>query len=169
MLILRQQQHELIDEIKVLYESHRGKSTRPSLKEMSQLLTSAIAEFDNAFIIVDALDECPEQGGVRQAFLDELRFPRLNVNFLATPRPIERLKDDIQADATLEIGASHTEVEGYLEGRINQDRRLSRLVGADALLEELVTKTLIANANGMYFFDHLLSYELDHLFSFSEL
>ena len=169
MLILRQQQHELIDEIKVLYESHCGKSTRPSLKEMSQLLTGAIAEFVNAFIIVDALDDCPEQGRVRQAFLDELRFPRLSVNFIGTSRPIERLKHDIQADATLEIGASNTDIERYLEGRRNQDRRLSRLVGADVSLEELVTKTLIANANGMYVFDHLLSYELNHLFSFSKL
>ena len=144
-----QQHHKLIDEIKVLYESHRGKNTRLSLKQMSQLLTSAIGEFDNAFIIVDALDECPEQGGVRQAFLDELRFPQLNVNLLATSRPIERLRDDINADATLEIGASNTDVERYLEGRINHDRRLSRLVGADPSLKELVTKTIIKNANGM--------------------
>ena len=146
--------------MKFLHESHRGRNTCPSLKQLSELLTRAIADFDNTFIIVDALDECPEQDGVRQAFLDELRFPRLNVNLLATSRPVERLRDDMEADATLEIGASDTDVRKYLEGQMNHDRRLARLVGPDPSLKELIIRTIVKNANGMYVYEHLLSFPI---------
>lgn len=109
-----------------------------------------VAKFDRVFIIIDALDECPEGVKARKAFLDELQFQQPTVNLLVTSRLIESIRDDIEADATLEISATNNDIERYLEGRIKNDRRLSRHVSADPALQELIIKSITKNVNGMY-------------------
>jgi hypothetical protein len=51
------------------HHNEKQKETRPNLDELSKLLQSEVQRHSNVFIIIDALDECPE----KESFLAEIR------------------------------------------------------------------------------------------------
>jgi hypothetical protein len=57
---LTQRQPDIPSRLRLLYEQHSGRKTRPKLAECSELLHIELTACSKAFIIVDALDECDE-------------------------------------------------------------------------------------------------------------
>ena len=53
----------------LLYRRHSKKQTRPTLGELSKLLQSEVRHISKVFIVIDALDECPESNRTRESFL----------------------------------------------------------------------------------------------------
>jgi hypothetical protein len=50
------------DNVKSFHKRHCDKLTLPTLDEFTKALELEIALYSNAFIIVDGLDECPDDG-----------------------------------------------------------------------------------------------------------
>ncbi|KAH0543788.1 hypothetical protein FGG08_001970 [Glutinoglossum americanum] len=146
---LVQRNQAISDEVVSLYSRHTKKGTRPTLGEYSRLLQSEVRGFSKVFIIVDALDECPESNGTRNSFLTEIR-KLLNIRLLVTSRYISAIQREFEKTASVEIRASDGDIRRYLEGRIEREYRLERHVKACPILQETIVNTTVEKAKGMF-------------------
>jgi len=96
----------LPDVIRELWEKHRARNSRPSTKELAKILNSVIVSLDedgkDGFLVMDALDECPETAG-RQYVLDqiiELKQNHKNFHILVTSRKEGDIHDSLENVAT---------------------------------------------------------------------
>ena len=136
--------------VKDLYDRHKTKRTRPSVKEISSTLHSAAAQYSRVFIIVDALDECQAFDGCRTRLLSELFSlqKRHRSNILATSRLIPEIVDRFKGSSeSLDIRANHADVEMYLEGHICQ---LSSFVQRNGQLQTDIKTGISEAVDGMY-------------------
>jgi Cdc6-like AAA superfamily ATPase len=147
---LVQEQPFIPENVKSLYERHKGKRTRPSLDEILKALHSIVAGYSRVFIIVDALDECQGSNGGRKRFLAELfdLQARTGASLLTTSRFIpEIVKEFEERSVRLEIRASDDDLQRYLYGHMS---KLPSFVSRNADLQNEV-KIAITNAvDGMY-------------------
>jgi ankyrin repeat domain-containing protein 50 len=101
------------------------------------------------FIVIDAIDECPESNGIRDSFLAEIRKLQPTIRLLITSRHIQTIEREFEKAARVEIRASDEDVRRYLERRIESEGRLVRLVKADPVLQTIIANTIVENAKGM--------------------
>lgn len=138
-------------EIRALYQRHQMRNTRPGLAEFSKLLHLMIEESTKVFIIIDALDECPET--TRRAFVGEVHKLRSRAHVLITSRPASAIAyaHDLELhDAIhLEIQALNSDLEMYIRDKTQQDPDLARYLEHDLALQEEVVTTIVNNARGM--------------------
>ena len=100
---LARQAPELLDEVKTLYGSRQiNHQERPSLQELETLLEIYVASFDRPYLVVDALDELPQQDGTRERFLNRLLASCSNARILITSRHIA-ISQVLKPDRILEI------------------------------------------------------------------
>jgi hypothetical protein len=146
---LVQQQDSLSNNVQDLYKDHRRRGTRPALSEVSRILRSEAGRYSKIFVIVDALDECPEAGRSRAILLTELRALQPTVNLMATSRFLDNIAREFEGAIQLEISASIKDVQEYVRGRFCESL-LSRKISKDAALREDIMKTVVGNAKKMY-------------------
>ena len=141
----------ITSEIRALYHHHQMRTTRPGLEELSKLLQSTIEKSAKVFIIIDALDECPET--TRRAFIGEIHKLRSSAHLLVTSRPASGIAyaHDLELhDAIrLEIHALDTDLEMYIRAKTQRDPDLARYLKHDLALQEEVVTTIVESARGM--------------------
>lgn len=130
-----------------LYRHHRDKATRPSLSEYSRLLAAELHHFSRIFIVIDALDECAEEGGIREQFLTEVRKLLPSVHLLVTSRDIPDMERKFEGATRLDIHASDGDIRRYLKNRV--DRELARFLKRDTTLQADILTTITEKAQGM--------------------
>jgi NACHT domain len=136
-------------DLKSMYQSHIRKGTRPALDEVSKLLLSQMESYSQIFLVVDALDECPDGNGIRELMLAKLRLLQASkgVNIMVTSRPIPKIMEAFEYDPQLEIRASEADVRSYLDGQMS---RLSRCVIKNTTLKEDIKGEIVKAVDGMY-------------------
>jgi hypothetical protein len=133
------------DHVKSLYERHFVDSTRVTPEEVKTVLGLEIGMYSKVFIIVDGLDECLE--GRQKALVTELKSLPSTVNLMVTSRPLQWIGCLFQHAKHLNISASDNDVRKYIEGRIQIEDRLSRIVvGNDGLT---IANKIISSISGM--------------------
>ncbi|KAK4085610.1 uncharacterized protein Triagg1_600 [Trichoderma aggressivum f. europaeum] len=118
---LSARQHSLPGGVKILYNFHRAKHTRPSLEEIRGALQSVARMYTRVFVIVDALDECPAADNNRTNFLAEI-FALQNAtkaNLFATSRHIQGIRNQFHESILLDIRTREDDVRQYLEEHIS--------------------------------------------------
>jgi hypothetical protein len=106
-------------------------------------LKSEIGTYSKVFVLVDALDECPE-GGIREGLISELRALSLTVKLLVTSRDIPSIAQHFHDAKRLDVFADDQDVQEYVRGRIGQAAR--RPVKE---LQERVISKVTQKARGM--------------------
>jgi hypothetical protein len=131
------------------YEEHREQHTRPSLEDAAHILHSAILELSDVFIIVDAIDEYPEQE--RHILLRHLSSVAAvpGVQLMFTSRPHIDISHFIKEVRTLEIRAAEDDIRQYLDAKILSSSRLSRHVEKRPALREEIETTITRRSDGM--------------------
>jgi hypothetical protein len=106
--------------VKKLYERHQKEKTRPSAREISEVLQSVAASYLKAFIIIDALDECQAANRCRSGLLSCIFGLQANsiTNFFATSRPIPDIEAEFKTYPRREILATNEDVRRYLDGHL---------------------------------------------------
>jgi len=139
-----QDQCETSDNVKSLYQLHNDQSTRPTLDEFTATLESEIQvrAYSKVFIVVDALDECPEDNRVN--LLDELRSLPKAVNLMVTSRYLSSIAREFQGAIRLDIRANDQDVRRYVKGRIVRAPRQHLKV-----LQESIVNKIVENVRGM--------------------
>ncbi len=147
---LAQQKYSLWNVIKDIYDRHFTEKTRPTIKEMLNALQSAVSSFAKVYIVVDALDECQEANNTRNDLLGSLGVLADTVGLMITSRPNIRIEDNFPDREKLEIAAKNEDVSKYLETRISQTPRLTRVVKSDTTLQTKIKDAITQNVKGMY-------------------
>lgn len=141
--------HGTISEnVRQLYELHSRRKTRPSFREVCQMLSHEIKRHTRVFIVVDALDECSEDDGNRRTLVSQLKAlqENCNINLLITSRFILNTTQEWMHAAQLEIRASDEDVQRYIEGQVF---RLARCVTRNKSLQEAIEDSVIQAVGGM--------------------
>ncbi|KAJ7362830.1 hypothetical protein DFH08DRAFT_841545 [Mycena albidolilacea] len=133
---------------KQLYRLHHEKRTTPSMKEVVDLLHSCFTEFSKVYIIVDALDEHPEDQ--RWILLQHLATMGPTVNVMIMSRPnITPATSHPNLDA-IKIHANADDLRKYVDTQIQRSPRfLTHLRTQPELRDEIHTK-ISETADGMF-------------------
>ena len=125
----------------------------PGVEALEEILLSSIEQYDEIFLVLDALDECPENDEARRTVLDGLeRLARTasNLKILATSRELRDVQDQMSllgADVvSISTHSVDADIEKYVGSELSRDRRLSRM---DGDLKSLIMETLTEKADGM--------------------
>lgn len=132
-----------------LYEKYRNQDTRPKLEDVAHVLKAVIGSYLKAFIVVDALDECTEDFGIRADLLKQLRSLPGNANLMITSRYLSAIERELKGEMRLDVYAIGEDVARYVNGRIPQEYRLLRHVEADPTLRDDIVNTIVSNFKGM--------------------
>jgi hypothetical protein len=131
-----------------LYKQHREKGTAPSLEEVVNVLSSCLMELSQAFIIVDAMDECPEFQ--REILLKQLAAMGSNVNLMITSRPsVSPELFSFPNLETLEIHAAAEDIRGYIDSQIELSSYLSKHIRKKPVLQEEIHAKITDTVAGM--------------------
>jgi hypothetical protein len=133
------------------YKTHMQEKTTPLLEDFSKLLQSQISQYEKAYIVIDAVDECVEdERALMLATLSEIQevFPTLYL--LTTSREIDIIGYDLEDAVPLDITARDNDIRKYLESKLAVTSRLRSLIRSEKTLEKKIKDTLISEAKGMY-------------------
>ena len=146
---LAQRLPSLPEEIRDMYKQHTKEKTRTSLAEYLRLLHMVVQMFSQAFLLVDALDECKEEDGARKRFLAALEELSAGVHLVVTSRWVPAIESEFSEALKLEIHADSEDVARYVRSRVATTPRLMRHVVADPMLESMISRKIADNCHGM--------------------
>ncbi|KAJ7697694.1 ankyrin repeat-containing domain protein [Mycena rosella] len=133
-----------------LYKHHCERHTRPSLDEFREIVDSAVAQYSKVYLVVDALDEYPED--LRLLLLEYLSTMGSTVNLLVTSRP--HISIDFFFPNTklqhIEIHATEEDIRQYINVQIQHSFRLSRHVQTRPELRGEIISKISSNVKGMF-------------------
>ncbi|KAJ7659522.1 ankyrin repeat-containing domain protein, partial [Mycena rosella] len=132
--------------ISTLYAQHHEERTRPILNEIQSHLASAVAEHSKVYIIVDALDEYPEDR--RSILLESLAKIQPTVNLMLTSRP--HISISVPTARVLEIRATESDIRSFVEKQIQGSSRLSKHITARPEFKDEIENKLVNNVDGMF-------------------
>lgn len=125
----------------------------PSTEALEKILLSSITQYDEVCLLLDALDECPEDDDTRQDVLDllqQLAQATNNLRLFITSRQLQDIQSsmiDLTAyPMSVDTDAVDTDIEKYVRSALSHDTRLGKLPDTT---KALVTKTLTQKADGM--------------------
>ncbi|KAF7337813.1 Ankyrin repeat domain containing protein [Mycena venus] len=132
-----------------LYEMHREQQTRPSLDETFSVLCSTVSELSSVFIVVDALDEYPEEQ--RDTFLHCLLTLGPTVNLMLTSRPHINVEGVIPNDlGILEVRANEDDIRQYINAQIAKSSRLKAHTKNRPGLRGEIERIITSRCDGMF-------------------
>jgi hypothetical protein len=122
--------------------------SKPTWKDVSAAMKATLKLLFPTYIVVDALDECPNQDGTRSRLLRELKsFQRdADVRLMFTSRFDVDFQLEFGPSPTLEVRASDADVKRYVQGQIH---RLPRCVRRDPHLQAVVESKIASAVGGM--------------------
>jgi hypothetical protein len=130
-----------------------AKRSVPGPDELEKILLASIRSCSKVHILIDALDECPEDHETRQTVL--ARIERLtqdapNLRILATSRELDRIRKSMEALAAealcVTTRAVDDDIQIYLAKEMSRDRSLREL---SPDMRALIESTIASQADGM--------------------
>jgi hypothetical protein len=100
------------------YKRHQSYDTRPTLDEFTQALQAEIGTYSKVFVVVDALDECPDHDGSRRKSLKTLRSLSGPVSLMVMSRYLGSITETFQETSQLDILADDEDVRKYIESEL---------------------------------------------------
>ncbi|KAJ7602558.1 hypothetical protein DFH06DRAFT_1397264 [Mycena polygramma] len=131
-----------------LYSMHYEPETRPSIEEDDAILRSIIVEYSQVFILVDGLDEYPQEP--RDILLRYLGALGSSVNLLLTSRPHITVDHIIPSYEILEIRATEHDIGIYLDSKFTKSFRLSEHIKEHPDLDQKFKTTVVKRSRGMF-------------------
>ena len=127
-----------------VYEDHQRKETRLSEQELQHLFQELLKLFKKTYIVIDALDELPDDTRVN---LPTVLSPLL-ASLLITSRPLELLE---VADAVVHIDdKNQQDIELFIDKQFEEPGRLRDMLKEKQLVRKGICATLKQVSQGMY-------------------
>lgn len=136
------------EEIHGLYDRHLNRETRPTFTELSESLQGESRKFSTVFVVLDALDECPELQQTRAKVLSVMCKLK-TVQLIVTGRPhITDMTHTFEQAVRLDIHASNSDIEKYINGQIEMEKNLKKFKEGDEL-RKTIKDTIVNKVDGM--------------------
>ena len=134
-----------------LYEHHAHRRTRPLLNEIIGALQSILTNYSSVYVIIDALDECPDKDGTRSQLLAKLRDlqRKTDLRLMVTSRFIPAIENEFRSMVRLEVRASDADVKRFVAGQMD---RLPKCIQRDDKLQGFVQDKIVEAVDGMSVF-----------------
>jgi hypothetical protein len=130
-----------------LYDPHKERRIRPQLNDFLRVLNLAAAVYPKVYLVIDALDEYPEEK--QHSFLQYLGKLSAQINILITSRPHINLEPIFANLQIIDIYATDADIHKYLDGQIQNSLRLSRHIRTCPELRGQVHSEIISSSKGM--------------------
>jgi hypothetical protein len=139
----------IADPVARLYDLHATHNTRPSLDEIFGALQSVLTIYSTVYVIIDALDECPDKDGTRSRLLAKLRNlqRKTDLRLMTTSRLIPDIVQEFNGMPMLEVRASDADVQQFVASQIY---RLPKCIQRDNKLQGSVQDKIVEAVDGMY-------------------
>jgi hypothetical protein len=138
-------------QLTTMFDHHKKNRTQPSVKELQAMLCDAVSSFDRCFIVVDGLDECTDDEGMRSFLLETVtELQQLSgANILTMSRNIQHIRHYFNARGCMQIKirAPDHDMGMYLDHRM---LRVLPLLADDLGLCEKIRTVIMVAAGGMY-------------------
>ena len=140
---------ESIAELSIIMDGNT-KHRDPTEAELFTWICTVLKDFNDVYIFVDALDECPELS--RDALLLRLQqFSQLGrTRLLLTSRLNIDIRPSVHNVSRIEIAASALDLEAYVRSEIQKSSRLALFVRREPGLKEAIIDSVIRKAHGMF-------------------
>lgn len=137
-----------------LYEKHAKLQRGRPLDAFLAAFHAQADVFSKVYVIVDALDECPE---VQCLLRELLRFQaRPNVSLMVTSRLVNSISNLLFEADRIEIQARDEDIKRYLRAEIEVRGRLQAHMGKEPILLDEVVDTITEKSKGMFVFTDCL-------------
>ena len=144
-----ERQKSLPRNVSELYEKQEKMASKPSLKDMNDILHES-AKTQKIYLIVDALDECPDKDDNRNILLQQLSHLRGPCNILLTSRPSVSISEYFDNYLTIEITAKESDIDKYIAGHLSS--RLQAHIKQKPSLYKEIRSVVNKRAQNMYVF-----------------
>ncbi|KAF7344738.1 ANK-REP-REGION domain-containing protein [Mycena venus] len=131
-----------------LYQQYHEKGTTPSLDDICNILNSSLIHYPKVYIIVDALDEYPEDW--RWILLQHLITMGPTVNVMITSRPNITPGASHPNLEAIEICAKEEDLRKYVDTQIQRSPRLLMHLQTQPELREETHTKISGTADGMF-------------------
>jgi hypothetical protein len=157
---LSNQSDQFCDVLHRLYLEHQDGSQQPNTASLLQCLKCmlAIAGSGTVFLVMDALDECPNDSGMpssRERVLKTVKelveLRHLNLRLCATSRPEYDIRTTLGPLATQQVslhdeGGQKQDINDYITSAVHSDAKMKKWRDAE---KDMVVENLTAKADGM--------------------
>ncbi|KAI9684061.1 MAG: hypothetical protein M1822_005889 [Bathelium mastoideum] len=135
--------------VRLLYKRYVSDGLRPSLDDLVAALSSAIANYSQTYIVIDALDEWKDKNGSNNRLIRALLEiqAQAKINLMITSRFDGAIEEQLCGARKLEILAHHLDIENYVTGRLCD---LPRCVQGDQTLQKEFKVQIAQAAGGMF-------------------
>ncbi|KAH7480071.1 hypothetical protein FOMA001_g7651 [Fusarium oxysporum f. sp. matthiolae] len=134
-------------------DKYLEKRALPSDEERISLITALSKRFRKTFILIDALDECPEEN--RDAFLRLASEVQTSAHLLITSRMNLDLTESFDHLTQITIAAQPSDVETYLDAKMKANARMRSHLARDKALRNDIINNLVEKTDGMFLLAHL--------------
>ncbi|GIZ49344.1 hypothetical protein CKM354_001237600 [Cercospora kikuchii] len=148
-----------------LYDNPRR--SPPGEAELEYILSGCFEAYDQIYLCIDALDECPEDSNLLHnmiEYLQRLSQTRENVKFLLTSRDLPHIRSAMNRlgveSVNISTQATDEDIRQYVITMLSQDPILSRL---DEETKAPIEQTIYQKADGMFRWAHCQLGELKKL------
>jgi fungal STAND N-terminal Goodbye domain/NACHT domain len=158
---LVQQRPTVDDPISDLYEKHSTRRTNPSSQEIVTTLQAILKDFSAMYVVLDALDECPNQDGTRNELLTKLcdLQQKVDLRLMITSRSSPDIEKHFLSIPRLEIQASSSDVRRFLRSQISRPQ-VPTCIRDDSGLQSLVIDGVAKAVDGMYVYNAICIYKI---------
>jgi hypothetical protein len=112
-----------------LYNQHGGGGQTPSNKSLLKALRTIVAAFPRTYIILDALDECPERDELLEYLQEAAGWKLDKLRLLVTSRPLKDIEEALDTVGArricLQSQLVNPDIEAYVRWRLHVDKRLN--------------------------------------------
>ncbi|KAJ6587765.1 hypothetical protein B0H10DRAFT_1831473 [Mycena sp. CBHHK59/15] len=146
-----------------LYNRHYQRCTRPSIDDIQEVLASTILEYSKVYLIVDALDEYPDDQ--RNSLLASLSGLGSKDSIMLTSRPHVKDHESLFPDmCMLEIRAREDDLRRHLDVEMTKSTRLARYIDKNPELRDEIMKAVVSQSDGMFLLAkfHINSIQAQH-------
>lgn len=142
------------EKIRAFYEKHNPAdrpSTEFSLDDLSNLVVETASSFNNAMIVVDALDECGDQSKFVTRLLSDLhnRDEAGSIKTLFISRDEEEIREVLDGYKQVSLAAKSSDLKLFVGAQIELRTRNRDLRIKDESIKQDIMERLVDGADGM--------------------
>ena len=119
----------------------------PSLAECRKAMIAAAKSYSKIFLVIDALDECPDI--TRDELFEELKNLEAKASVLLTSRCKFPGLYDVKKDHEVAIRALDSDIAEYVKQSTRNFKKFLACITEDKELQEKIVRGIVKKANGM--------------------